>query len=75
MYLESDVKDKEIQQTLDTIRKQILEEPNTQPDHSGDGVYLCKTEEGSCVQIIHGDVNMLMSHDFITLYLKMRGSK
>lgn len=64
------MKDKEIQQTLDTIRKQILEEPNTQPDHSEDGVYLCKTEKGSCVQIVYGDVNMLISHDFYNTLLK-----
>lgn len=52
------MKDKEIQQTLNILRKQILEGNNTQPDHSEDGVYLYKTDEGSCVQIVHGDVNL-----------------
>ena len=60
-----------IQQLTQCIKKHQIEPPDT----SKDGIYLIKTEDGICVEIVHNGMYSRMSCDAYETLLKVRRTK
>lgn len=55
--------EKEILESIDDLREHLAELNKQPKDKSNDGVSILETPEGSCVQIIHDGIYMLLSHE------------
>lgn len=54
---------KEILESIDNLRKRIIELSNKPVNTSKDGITILETLDGSCVKIVHSGIYMLLSYE------------
>lgn len=57
------ISEKEILDSISEVREHLIELNKQPKDTSNDGVFILETNEGSCIQVVHNSIYMLLSYE------------